>query len=432
MQDNVIIQEKPYPRLFALVDCNNFYASCERVFNPSLRNRPVVVLSNNDGCVIARSSEAKQLGIRMGIPAFSIEKLLVANQVAVFSSNYALYGDFSMRVMNILAEFTPNMEIYSIDEAFLDIKGLISEPVLQFAGKIRQTVLKNTGIPVSIGIAPTKTLAKIANHEAKKSTSPFFILDDKESVTHILKKTEVGDVWGIGKQHAKFLNQHGMVTAFDLVNAPDNWIKKNLSVVGLRTKKELCGISCLDMEDALPSKKAICTSRSFGAPQTELEQLSEAVATFAARCAEKLRRQKSVATKIMVFIHTNAFRNDQPQYARNIVINLLSPTNNSIALVRHATAGLNTIYRKGFQYKKAGVIVTELVPEQAIQQNLFTRGTDLKQRLLMESLDEVNRRLGHEAVKIATQGTGRKWRLRQEKLSPGYTTRWDEIMEIKT
>lgn len=418
--------------LFALADCNNFYASCERVFNPSLRNMPVVVLSNNDGCVIARSSEAKNLGIRMGVPAFEIEKILNENLVAVFSSNYPLYGDLSMRVMNILSAFTPSLEIYSIDEAFLDLTGLMIPSVREYALKIRQTVLKSTGMPVSIGIAPTKTLAKIANHQAKLTSSPVIILDSEDDIMRVLKETGVKEIWGIGKQHTKFLNSHGIMTAFDFIHAPDPWIRKNMTVVGLRTKQELAGKSCLEIEDLVQPKKAICTSRSFGSMQTDVEPLEEAVASFASHCAEKLRRQKSVASQLMVFIHTNAFRTDLPQYVRNRVISLPVSTNSSIELVKYSIDALHSIFRKGYQYKKAGVIVTGLMPESEIQQNLFTDPQDDRQKKLMQSMDLMNRKMGHQAVKIATQGSGRRWKLRQEKLSPCYTTRWSELLEIRT
>jgi DNA polymerase V len=417
--------------MFALADCNNFYASCERVFNPALRNRPVVVLSNNDGCVIARSAEAKQLGIRMGVPAFQIEKLLTDHQVAVFSSNYALYGDLSLRVMNTLASFVPSMEIYSIDEAFLDFSGIGAEKILPLAQEIRKTVMRDTGIPIGIGIAPTKTLAKIANHLAKKSSGSICFIHSDEEITQVLKETQVGEIWGIGKQYTAFLNRHGIETAYDLSRAPDNWIKKNLTVVGLRTKKELTGISCLSLDEIVPDKKAICTSRSFGNPQTGLPELEEAVSTFAVRCAEKLRRQKSAASQIMVFIHTNAFRSDLPQYARNRVIDLSSPTNSSIDLVKQSVEALRSIYRKGYSYKKAGVIATGLVPEQEIQQDLFSEAGDSRHKKLMESMDEINRYSYRPLIQIATQGTGRKWKLRQEQLSPKYTTRWNEIMEIR-
>jgi DNA polymerase V len=417
--------------MFALADCNNFYASCERVFNPSLHDRPVVVLSNNDGCVIARSAEAKQLGIRMGVPAFEIEKLLSDYQVAVFSSNYALYGDLSTRVMNTLASFVPAMEIYSIDEAFLDFSGIPLDKIESLALKIRQAVLKNTGIPISIGIGPTKTLAKVANRQTKKLLQLVTFLHENDRIVRVLKETPVGDIWGIGRKYAEMLHQQGISTAFDLTLAPDEWVRKNMTVVGLRTKKELEGISCLTMDEMVPDKKAICTSRSFGEPQTDLRYLEEAVATFTVRCAEKLRTQRSAASQIMVFIHTNAFRADLPQYARNRVISLSPPTNNSILLVKAAGDALHSIFRKGYLYKKAGVIVTGMIPDREIQQDLFSGSETGKMQKLMESVDRLNRSGRSQVVKIATQGSGRKWKLRQEQLSPGYTTRWNEILEIK-
>ncbi len=418
-------------KLFALVDCNNFYASCERVFNPALRNRPVVVLSNNDGCVIARSEEAKQLGIRMGVPAFEIEPLLTAHGVAVFSSNYALYGDFSSRVMTTLGALAPSMEVYSIDEAFLDLTGIAPEEAMALAHRIRRTLLKNTGIPVSIGLAPTKTLAKIANHFAKKNNIPAYLLDTEEKITELLRATPAGEVWGIGKKYAALLAAHGMVTAYDLSRAPEGWVRKNMTVTGLRTRQELCGLSCISMEEAAPARQAICTSRSFGTSQEALEPLEEATATFATVCAAKLRREKCAATQLLVFIHTNAFRSDQPQYARNRVITLTSPTNDSIQLVKAAVEALRAIYRKGYLYKKAGVIVMGLVPEGQVQKDLFSGEDSGRQRKLMESLDQLNRRYGRGTLQIATQGTTRQWRLRQEKLSPAYTTRWSELMEIR-
>lgn len=430
MASGIVCPKGAVSRLYALVDCNNFYASCERVFQPSLWCRPVVVLSNNDGCVIARSQEAKQLGIKMGVPAFEIEGLLADHQVAVFSSNYALYGDFSSRVMSTLASFVPSMEIYSIDEAFLDLTGIRPAEAMDLAQKIRRTVVKNTGIPVGIGLAPTKTLAKIANHRAKKMQVPVYYPDTEEKVEALLRETPVREVWGIGRQYAAKLESHGIATAYDLSQAPEEWVRKQLTVTGLRTRQELCGLSCLSLEEATPGRQAICTSRSFGKTQTAPEPLAEAVATFATTCAAKLRREKSAASQIMVFIHTNAFRADQPQYARNRTVTLTTPTNNTLELVTAAVEALYAIFREGYGYKKAGVIVTGLVPEQEVQQNLFSSGGNEKQRKLMASLDQVNLRYGRETLQVATQGTTRKWRLRQERLSPAYTTRWSELFEI--
>lgn len=422
---------KIYTELFALVDCNNFYASCERVFNPALRNQPVIVLSNNDGCVIARSAEAKAIGIKMGVPAFQIEKLINTHQVAVFSSNYALYGDFSARVMHTLAHITPDLEIYSIDEAFLNLSGLASGNYEEIARKIRRVLLKNTGIPVSVGVAPTKTLAKIANHLAKKNNTSICILDDDSKISQALHQTPVGEIWGIGKQYGELLRKNGISTAAEFAGTSEPWIRKYMNVNGVRTRKELCAIPCISLEEVVPAKKAICTSRSFGQMQTSIDQLGEAVSTFATRCAEKLRTQRSAATQVMVFIHTNAFRTDQLQYARNRVVTLPAPSNNTLELVKASVDALQAIFRDGYLYKKAGVIVTGLVPESEIQQNLFAVPADDKKRKLMESIDSLSSRYGHDTVKTAVQGTGRKWKLRQERLSPAYTTRWSELMEIR-
>jgi DNA polymerase V len=362
--------------MFALADCNNFYASCERVFNPSLNGRPVVVLSNNDGCIIARSNEAKALGIKMGAPAFKIAASLQANQVVVFSSNYALYGDMSRRVMSALGQFTPEIEIYSIDEAFLNLDGL---PVnlAEYGRMIRKTVLKNTGIPVSIGIGPTKVLAKAANHYAKKvpENNGVFILDSPAKIDESLQKFPIDEVWGIGRQYASRLTSLNVKTAWDFIQMTDSWVKKNMTIVGLRIKKELEGISCLEMELISPAKKAICTSRSFGQTQTEIEPIREAVATFAGKCAYKLRKQKTCANVLMVFIHTNGFNQNEPQYAQNFICKLPVATNSSLELIKYAACALQAIYREGYRYKKAGVLVTDIVAEDQVQGSCLIKWT---------------------------------------------------------
>lgn len=420
--------------MFAVVDCNNFYVSCERVFNPALNGKPVVVLSNNDGCIIARSNEAKALGIKMGVPAFRIAEFLHQNQVAVYSSNYALYGDLSHRVMNVLEQFTPELEIYSIDEAFLNLAGL---PVHleEYARKIRATVLKNVGIPVSVGIGPTKVLAKTANHYAKKvpENQGIYVLDSPAKIDEALKLFAIDEVWGIGRQYSKLLKSIGVQTAWDFIQLQDGWVKKRMTVVGLRVKKELEGVSCLEMELIPTAKKVICTSRSFGESQTELEPIREAVATYAARCGEKLRRQHSYAGMLMVFIHTNGFKANEPQYERNFVCKLPVPTNNTMELIRYALFALEAIYRKGYRYKKAGVLVLDIVPENQVQGALFDRVDRPKHAAVMKTLDAINSKYGRDTLKVAAQGTGKdkKWRLRQEKLSPSYTTKWDDIIAVR-
>jgi DNA polymerase V len=418
--------------MFALVDCNNFYVSCELVFNPALNSKPVIVLSNNDGCVISRSNEAKALGIKMGEPAFKIAGFLKRNQVAVFSSNYCLYGDLSKRIMQTLAEFTPELEIYSIDEAFLNLTG-ITKNLEDYSRQIRQSVLQNTGMPVSIGVAPTKTLAKTANYFAKKQpkNQGIIILNSPDKIATALQQFVIDEVWGIGHQYATMLERIGVRTAADFVKLPDVWVRHKMTVVGLRIKKELEGISCIKMEAIPPAKKAMCTSRSFGTTQTGLEPLQEAVATFANQCAVKLRRQKTYANQLLVFIHTNGFNPNEPQYAQNFVCKLPTSTNSSIILIKYALAGLKAIYREGFNYKKAGVLVFDLVPTEQARGSLFDQTDYDKHTAVMQTLDRVNAKYGANTLKIATQGSGIRWKLRQEKLSPCYTTRWSDIISIE-
>lgn len=418
--------------MFALVDCNNFYASCERVFNPALRDRPVVVLSNNDGCVIARSNEAKRLGVKMGEPAFKIEAFLQQHEVAVFSSNYQLYGDMSHRVMMTLGEFTPELEIYSIDEAFLNLGGIPAD-LREYARTIRETVLRNTGLPVSIGVGPTKVLAKTANHYAKKvpENQGILVLDTPARIDEALQQFEVKEVWGIGRQYAALLMKHGVKTAWDFRQLPEAWVRKHMTVVGARIQKELAGVSCLPLELITPNKQAICTSRSFGEPQTELEPIQEAVATFTAKCAYKLRKQKCCAGVIMVFIHTNGFNPHDPQHAENFVYTLPVASNSNFELIKYALYALKHIYQTGYRYKKAGVIVSDIVPEGQVQGSLFDRVDREKHAAVMKAMDGINAKYGHQFIKTAVQGSGVRWKLRQENLSPCYTTRWRDIITVK-
>jgi DNA polymerase V len=419
--------------MFALIDCNNFYVSCERIFRPDLNGKPVVVLSNNDGCVISRSNEAKALGIKMGEPAFKIEEFLRKNQVAVFSSNYALYGDMSKRIMGTLGEFAPEIEIYSIDEAFLNLSG-INVDLDEYARQIRDTVHKNTGIPVSVGMGPTKVLAKTANHYAKKvpENKGIFVLDNQDKVAEALKIFDIGEVWGIGRQYAKLLRSVGVNTAWDFVRMSETWIKKKMTVVGLRVKKELEGISCLPMELVAPDKKAICTSRSFGEFQTEIGPIEEAVAAFAGKCAYKLRKQGSCANYIMVFVHTNSFNPNEPQYSRSFVCKLPVATNSTMELVKHALYALQSIYKEGYRYKKAGIIVTDIVPETEVQGSLFDSVDRDKHTEIMKTMDRINAKFGKDTLKLAIQGSSEaKWKLRRENLSNRYTTSWKEIITVK-
>lgn len=417
--------------MFALIDCNNFYASCERVFRPDLNGKPIVVLSNNDGCVIARSNEAKAVGVPMGAAAYQFQKLFDEKNVHVFSSNYALYGDMSARVMTLLSIYSPDMEIYSIDEAFLKFKGYELFSLATIGKDMKNKVTKGTGVPISVGFAQTKALAKVANKVAKKfplQTEGVHIIDTEEMRIKALKWLPVEDVWGIGRQHAKRLITIGVKTAYDFSILPEVWVKKNMAIVGLRLQKELNGISVLELDDIKP-KKNIATTRSFEKNYSKIEDLIERVSTFAVTCAEKLRRQKSCCSSIMIFIHTNGHRSDLPQYTKNIVMQLPYASNSSIDLSDYAIKGLMLIFKEGYQYKKAGVIVMDFVPESNLQVSLFDNPNP-KHKSLMNTMDKINKIIGRQKLKLASQDLDRTWKMKQEKLSKRYTTRLDEIITI--
>ena len=417
--------------MYALIDCNNFYASCERVFNPLLIGKPVVVLSNNDGCAIARSNEAKALGIPMGAPAFLYEELFAKQGVHVFSANFALYGDMSRRVMNIIRSYCEEVEIYSIDEAFVVFGDSFPFNIQRYCEDIRKAVLSKTGIPVSIGIAPTKALAKIGNKIAKKfpeRTNHVHCISNDDLRIKALKWLPVAEVWGIGRQHSKKIGKIGVMTAFDFTQLDDTWIHKNMSVVELRLKKELQGERVLSLEVSKP-KKNIATTRSFEKNYTTLEEITERVATFSVTCAEKLRRQKSKCKSLMVFIHTNGFRKDLPQYSRNIVVKLPYATNSNIDICKYAIEGLRKIYKQGYSYKKAGVIIMDFIPDHYEQMHLFDHPNP-KHKQLMSTIDKLNTALGQPKIKLASQDVQKTWKMRQEKLSPRYTTNWNEIMVV--
>lgn len=407
------------------MDCNNFYASCERVFNPSLNGKPVVVLSNNDGCVIARSNEAKALGIPMGASAYQIRELVEKHGITVFSSNYTLYGDMSARVMSILSSLVPEIEVYSIDEAFVNLDGITDYQSL--GTTIVNKVYKGTGIPVSLGIAPTRTLAKMANKFAKKYTAYNRVccIDTEEKREKALRLFAIGDVWGIGRRQAAKLEKEGVKTAYDFTQLPVSWVRKYMTVVGERTWKELRGIPCIT-ENVLP-RKQICTSRSFGQMVDNIEQMDEAVSTFASTCAKKLREQKGFAVSLLVFILTNRFRQDLPQYWESVSIALPVPTDDTLEIVHYALSGLRKIFRTGYQYKKAGVIITEITYN--IQHNLFDTIDRDKRSRLMNAINSINGKHGH-SVKLAVQGQGTSWKLKQKQLSKHYTTDLGEIIEI--
>jgi len=420
-------------KMYGLVDCNNFYASCERVFNPSLNGVPIVVLSNNDGCVIARSNEAKLLGIPMGEPAFKMKELIDSNQVVVFSSNYTLYGDMSNRVMKTLSTFVPSMEIYSIDEAFLHLNGFEHLDLDVFGRKIVRITTKNTGIPVSMGIASTKTLAKMASKYAKKykGYQGVCVIDTEEKRIKALQKFDINDVWGVGRSYAKLMNDHGIHTAYDLTQRTKSWVRKNMTVVGERMWNELQGIACIEMDSTFAVKKQICTSRSFGTKLTEFHDIFEAVSNHAASCATKLRCQKSCAAGMLVFIMTNPFAEYDPQYVNSKHLFLSVPTNNTPEIIQYAKSLLQDIYKPGYAYKKAGVIITEIIPNSPLQADLFDTIDRGKQDKLLKVIDGLNGGLGSNMVRIASQGYSKKWKLKNEKQSKRYTTKLSEIIEVK-
>lgn len=418
--------------MIALVDCNNFYASCERVFNPSLEKVPVVVLSNNDGCVIARSDEAKALGIAMGTPAFQAADFFSNNHVKVFSSNYALYGSLSHRVMETLRFFSPQLEVYSIDEAFIEFGNSHYIDFEKIGHDIKRVVAQNIGIPVSVGIAPTKTLAKMANRFAKKTKKEIgvHVLDSKEKTDIVLKHTAVEDIWGIGHQYSRFLKAHRITNAFELTQAPEEWIRKNMSVVGQRTLNELKGIRCIEMEDIPPTKKNICVARGFGKLLKTKKEVNEALANYVSTIGRKLRVHKLCTSCIQVFVETNRFRTKDKQYYRSVNFQLPVATNDNLALIHYASTALSLIFKEGYNYHKCGCIALELIPENQIQANLFDTTDREKVKQLMKALDATNLRFGSDAVRLATQGYDSKWKLRQLLVSKRYTTRAEEILTI--
>ena len=417
--------------MFALIDCNNFYASCERVFKPNLIGKPIVVLSNNDGCVIARSNEAKEF-VPMGAVAFKFKEVFRQHNIKVFSSNYPLYGDMSQRVMNILSTFSPDIEVYSIDEAFLKFNGFENYNLNDYGLEMITKVKQFTHIPISVGIAPTKALSKVANKIAKKysnRTEGVYVIDNEEKRLKALKWTKIEDVWGVGRKISKRLKAIKINTAYDFIQLPDAYVRKEFSVVVLRLKHELEGKPTLQLEP-IKTKKNIATTRSFAKNLSELDDLRERVSTFACSCAEKLRKQKSVCNAIMVFVHTNRYKKDEPQYSRNIVLKLPFASNSDITLSQYANKAMETIYKKGYAYKKAGVIVLGIVPQNTIQHNLF-ENENPKHLELMKTIDKMNSKIGFKKVKLANQNIQKTWVMRQEKLSKRYTTDWNELLEVQ-
>jgi DNA polymerase V len=417
--------------IYALVDCNNFYVSCERVFNPKLDDRPVIILSSNDGCAIARSNEAKEFGVKMAQPLYQFTDIVKKHDIQVLSGNFHLYTDMSNRVMQVLADMAPLTQQYSIDECFLDITGM-TEDLDEYGHTVRAKVKQWTGIPVGIGIAETKTLAKVANRIAKTSQKTDGVLNlvGSQWQTKALGKTEVGDVWGIGKQFTKKLNRNGVKTALDLTNQPDGWIRKEMGVGGLKTVRELRGEDCIGFESVPQPKQTTLVSRSFGQTISDLDDLINAVTVFATTAAADIRKAGLVSSSISVFMETNRFSNE-PQYAPSQSIELSPATNNTKHIVRAAIQGVKEAYREGFKFKKAGVMLLDLVDADHAPQSLFD-SHDPKDDKLIEAFDQINRRQGPGAIYFGTAGQASKWHSASAYQSPRYTTEWDDIPSVKT
>lgn len=413
--------------LFALVDCNNFYVSCERVFNPKLKGKPIVVLSNNDGCIIARSNEAKALGIPMGAPFFEYEPFIKKHNVIVYSSNYALYGDMSARVMTSLMQLYSEVEVYSIDEAFLQFNTLSSDQTETFAFDIRKHIKQWTGIPISIGIGPTKTLAKIANKIAKKNDSGIFDISNK-NIDEILKTIKTADLWGIGRQYEILLKRYRITNAYQLKYADDRWIKKHMTICGLRTVHELRGIACIALQEGPEQRKSIACTRSFGKATCEFEDLNEAVATYTARAAEKLRKQKLIASAIYVFITTKHY--SKFKYSNAVCIQLPCATSYTPQLIKYALQALKTIYRSEYYYKKAGIILLDFIDENHAQIDAFIANVSETQSKFIKTVDHINRKWGRKSVHFAAEGIKKPWIMKQSKKSAPYTTSWNSLLRI--
>ena len=426
--------------VFALVDCNNFYVSCERIFNPKLENKPVVVLSNNDGCCVARSNEAKKLGIKMGEPLFKIRDLVQANKVQVLSSNYELYGDISNRVVQTLFTFSPDVEVYSIDEAFMNLKSLHCPSYTELGSEIRNKILSWVNIPVSVGISPTKTLSKIANAFVKKNKNLNGVMSlidmNEKEIDELLKQIEVGDVWGIGRQYSKKLIEENILTAYDFKYANPKFIQKIMTINGLKTQSELKGISCIPIEYEVKDKKGICSSRSFGKLTSSFKELSEALSTYATVASEKLRNQNSKCNRVTIFIRTNHFRVNDNQYSNARSYDFLEATSYTPDIIKASNFLLKQIYKSGFNYQKVGIILTEIVSENEIQKSLFNlvilQYKSLKKDLLIQKIDELNRIHGNNSIIFGSSGIKKEWKLKSEKRSPRYTTCLRETLQVSS
>ena len=415
--------------MFALADCNNFFASCERVFRPDLQGKPVIVLSNNDGCAIARSNEAKALGIKMGAPFFKIRDIVRRHNVAVFSGNMALYGDMSQRVRWVLEEFAPGIEVYSIDEAFLDLRGMKNIDFDTYAKRISAQCWKMTSIPVSVGIAPTKTLAKIASKLCKQypKLRGGCYMHRPQDIEKVLRKFPIEDVWGIGRRTAPKLKARGVNTAYEFTQLPEGVVRMMLGIGGVRIWKELRGIPCLEFEDGFEAKQSICVSRSFSSEIYEVKELQEQIANFASAMASKLRKQQSVTSEMVVFAYTNRFREDVPQIHANTLVPFITPTAEERIIIAQAVSAAKTMFKQGFGYKKAGVIATKIVSEKHVMHSLFEdREAVEREHKITSALDAINATFGKGTIKLAVQGSG-EIKSSSENQSPHYTTRWSDI-----
>lgn len=418
--------------MFALADCNNFYASCESVFRPAIAERPVIVLSNNDGCVIARNAHAKHLGITMAVPVYTIQQLIQQHEIVVCSSNFALYADMSNRVMDVLARFTPALEMYSIDESFLDVSGVASAKQELHAMRIRSTVRRHTGIPVSIGVGATKTLAKIANHGAKQLAGGILVLDDEQATDALLNALVVEEIWGIGHRRGAWLRAQGIRTALEFKAADTAWLRKHLSVTVARTALELRGVSCLPLSAMRAKKQQIMVSRSFGRPIETLAEMKEAVAHYASRACEKLRANGTLARTLSVFVTTNGFRKGMRQYSKSAAVKLPRATAYTPEIIAQAQALLAKLWKPGYSYHKAGVMLGDLVTDAYEQLELFAPAPPRadEQRCVMTVVDQINAQFGRDTVRIAASGLERPWGMRQANRSPRYTTQWDELVQV--
>lgn len=420
-------------RTIALIDVNNFYVSCERSFDPALKSHPVVVLSNNDGCIISRSNEAKALGIKMGEPWFKCQELVKKHKIKGLSSNYALYADMSNRVMTILSDFSPNQEIYSIDECFLDLTGFERKNILEYGQQMRNRILKWTGLPVCVGVGSTKTLAKLANHIAKKNTKFNGVCHLNQlregELNRLFSDLDVGEVWGVGRKLAIKLKALGVHTVLDLKQANSEYMRQQFSVVMEKIVHELNGTVCIELEEIVPPRKQILSSRSFGHPVRDFNSLAESITLYMSRAAEKLRSQHSLVNIVQVYIRTSPFKLDETQYSNGMTIPLPTPTDDTRQLVKVALWALKRLYKPNLNYAKAGVSLGDLIPRASAQYDLFASGqSNSRSTKLMSAIDRINAKMGRESIKLASEGFARPWKMKQGNKSPNYTTRWDQIL----